>query len=97
MWITYGISILIVFGMLAGWVAVQHFARRFAARHPEFGRARQEGAGCGMCGSQCEMLETDCELNDPECAARAPGDGPHVARQTPEPESCSPINREETP
>ena len=94
MWITYGISILIVFGMLAGWVAVQHFARRFAARHPEFGPARQEGAGCGMCGSHCEMLETDCELNDPECAPR-----PLRVTRTPnpEPESCSPINREESP
>jgi hypothetical protein len=27
---------------------VQHLARRFAAQHPEFGPAREEGEGCGF-------------------------------------------------
>lgn len=45
---TYLLSILIVFGMLAGWVVVQHLGRAFAARHPEFGPAREEGSGCCM-------------------------------------------------
>jgi len=48
------ISVLIVFAMLVGWVMVQHISRRFAARHPEFGPAREEGAGCGglLCQSK---------------------------------------------
>lgn len=45
---TYIMAVLIVFGVLAGWVGVQHLARRFAERHPEFGPAREEGAGCGF-------------------------------------------------
>ena len=37
--------------LLLGWIAVQQAARRFAARHPEFGPAREEGSGCGSgCG-----------------------------------------------
>lgn len=48
---------LIAFGVIltamAGWLVVQMLARRFAARHPEFGPAREEGGGCGSgsCGS----------------------------------------------
>jgi hypothetical protein len=47
MLITYAITILIILGLLAGWVGVQHLSRMFAARHPEFGPAREEGGGCG--------------------------------------------------
>lgn len=42
------IAILIIFLMLSGWVVVQQTTRRFAARHPEFGPAREEGSGCGF-------------------------------------------------
>lgn len=45
--VTYLFSMLVILALLAGWVAVQHLARRFAARHPEFGPAREEGSGCG--------------------------------------------------
>ena len=41
------IAALIILGMLSGWIAVQHLARWFAAKHPEFGPAREEGEGCG--------------------------------------------------
>ena len=34
---------------LLGWVGVQQLARNFAARHPEFGPAKEEGSGCGGC------------------------------------------------
>ncbi len=51
---TYLLSILIIFGLFAGWAAVQQYARRFAARHPELGPAREEGSGCGF----------PCELGD---------------------------------
>jgi hypothetical protein len=44
---TYILAMAIVFAMFAGWVFVQHLARGFAARHPEFGPAREEGGGCG--------------------------------------------------
>ncbi len=43
----YIITILIILGLMAGWISVQHLSRRFAARHPEFGPAREEGGGCG--------------------------------------------------
>lgn len=47
MLITYAITFLIILGLLAGWIGVQHLSRMFAARHPEFGPAREEGGGCG--------------------------------------------------
>ena len=40
--------------LLMGWVTVQHLTRLYARRHPEFGPAREEGAGCGsscLCAS----------------------------------------------
>lgn len=44
--------------LLAGWLFVQQLARRYAARHPEFGPAREEGSGCGkscLCaGGSCD-------------------------------------------
>lgn len=43
----YLITVLIILGLMAGWIAVQHLSRLFAARHPEFGPAREEGGGCG--------------------------------------------------
>ncbi len=48
---TYLIAMLIILLMLLGWVSVQHLTRAFAAQHPEFGPAREEGRGCGShCG-----------------------------------------------
>ena len=47
--------------LLSGWLLVQQLARRFAARHPEFGPAREEGSGCGkscMCaGGRCSKTD----------------------------------------
>ena len=37
--------------LLVSWILVQQGARKFAARHPEFGPAKEEGSGCGAgCG-----------------------------------------------
>lgn len=37
--------------LLLGWILVQQAARNYAARHPEFGPAKEEGSGCGKgCG-----------------------------------------------
>lgn len=47
MLLKYIITVLIILGLMAGWIAVQHMARSFAARHPELGPAREEGGGCG--------------------------------------------------
>lgn len=47
MLLKYLIAIVAVAGLLAGWLTVQHLARGYARRHPEFGPAREEGAGCG--------------------------------------------------
>ena len=59
----YLIAIAVILVILLGWVWVQGRARRFAARHPEFGPAREEGAGCGkscLCNNkECENKTTD--------------------------------------
>ena len=65
----YLIPILIIFGVFAGWVLVQHLARVFAARHPEHGPAREEGGGCGTsCGcanwSQCTQREDNSDTTE---------------------------------
>ena len=41
------IAITLVMAVLGGWIVVQKLARDFAARHPEFGPAREEGSSCG--------------------------------------------------
>lgn len=46
-------TILIVLVMLAGWLVVRAAARRYAARHPEFGVLREEGEGCGCGNHKC--------------------------------------------
>lgn len=46
-------TILIMFGLLGGWLLVRSFARRFAAQHPEFGALREDGEGCGCGNHKC--------------------------------------------
>jgi hypothetical protein len=46
-------TVLIVFGLFAGWLAVRAVARWHAARHPEFGAVREEGEGCGCGNHKC--------------------------------------------
>jgi len=51
----YLLAIVLILVILLGWILVQQGARRFAARHPEFGPAKEEGSGCGSgcsCGRQ---------------------------------------------
>lgn len=43
------LATLLIALVLGGWLWVQAAARRFAARHPEFGPPREDGAGCGSC------------------------------------------------
>lgn len=45
---TYLIAMLIILGLLAGWIGVQHLYRSFNARHPELGLSTGEVGGCGM-------------------------------------------------
>ena len=47
--------------VLVGWILVQHSARKFAARHPEFGPAREEGGGCG---TGCSCAKGHCRKHD---------------------------------
>ncbi|MGB5277241.1 MAG: hypothetical protein WBO16_06990 [Gammaproteobacteria bacterium] len=55
------VAIGFITALMAGWIAVQHLARSYAARHPEFGPAREEGSGCGkscLCtGGSCARQE----------------------------------------
>ncbi|HHH38347.1 MAG TPA: chemotaxis protein [Sedimenticola sp.] len=37
----------LILALLSGWLLVQHLARDFSRRHPEFGPHREEGGGCG--------------------------------------------------
>lgn len=46
----YLLTVALLFGLLAAWLAVRAAAQHFAARHPEFGPPREEGEGCGGCG-----------------------------------------------
>jgi len=46
-------TILLVFGLFAGWVGVRALAHRFATQHPEFGNLREEGEGCGCGNKRC--------------------------------------------
>lgn len=59
----YLIAMAVILVVLLGWIWVQAQARKFAARHPEYGPAKEEGAGCGkscLCsGKQCVNKPTD--------------------------------------
>jgi len=44
--------------LLVGWILVQQGARKFAARHPEFGPAKEEGSGCGK---SCSCSHGHCD------------------------------------
>lgn len=46
--ITYLIAMVVILALLSGWIGVQHLARNFAARHPEFETAPEDVGGCGM-------------------------------------------------
>lgn len=50
---TYLLVITLLLALLGGWVAIRAAAQRFADRHPEFDRGREEGSGCGGCGNHC--------------------------------------------
>lgn len=54
----YLLAIGLIFIALVSWLKVQETARRFAAQHPEFGPAREEGGGCG--GSSCSCSQGQC-------------------------------------
>jgi hypothetical protein len=51
MLITLAAAVALLFGLLAGWIAVQRAARKVAAAHPECGPLRLVGGGCGGHGS----------------------------------------------
>jgi len=52
------IAMLVIPLLLLGWLVVQSIARLFARKHPEFGPAREEGAGCG---SSCMCSKGHCK------------------------------------
>jgi hypothetical protein len=53
----YLIAVAVILIVASGWLLVQALARRFAARNPEFGPAREEGDGCGGCGRCADQDE----------------------------------------
>jgi hypothetical protein len=46
--LTYIIAMLVILGLLSGWIGVQHLSRSFNARHPELGLSVEEQTSCGM-------------------------------------------------
>jgi len=58
----YLLAIGLILLMLIGWVLVQQAARRFAARHPQFGPAKEEGSGCG---ASCSCSHGRCTKGKP--------------------------------
>ncbi|RKZ94019.1 MAG: chemotaxis protein [Gammaproteobacteria bacterium] len=50
--IRYFIAMFFMLAILFIWLMVQKLSRKFAADHPEFGPAREEGGGCGG-GGKC--------------------------------------------
>jgi hypothetical protein len=54
------LAFAIIFILMLGWIIVQQWVRKFAARHPEWGNVREEGSGCGGCG--CKNKNA-CEKN----------------------------------
>ncbi len=66
----YLIAAAIILVVLAGWMLVQAWARRYAARHPQFGPAREDGSG-GCAGHCTPGKSTACpSANDGNCDAR---------------------------
>ena len=51
----YIVAPVVILAILFGWIQVQRLARRFAASHPEFGPAREEGGGCGSSCAGCAV------------------------------------------
>jgi len=48
----------VIFSLMMGWIFIQQAARKYAAKHPEFGEAKEEGLGCGKnCGCKSGVCE----------------------------------------
>ncbi len=58
---TYLLATGIILIVMLGWVAVQHMARLFAAKHPEFGPYPEGGGGCGTCGCSGDRCRTSTD------------------------------------
>ncbi|WP_305906439.1 hypothetical protein Q9L42_001225 [Methylomarinum sp. Ch1-1] len=51
--INFLIAMGAIFSLMMGWILIQQAARKFAAKYPQFGPAKEEGLGCGKnCGCQ---------------------------------------------
>ncbi len=56
------IAMGIIFILMSGWILIQQAARKYAAKHPEFGPAKEEGLGCGKnCGCGANSCEKSSE------------------------------------
>ncbi len=56
----YFLAMAFMLGVLLLWFMVQKLSRKVAATYPEFGKAREEGGGCGGSGKcNCNSVK-DC-------------------------------------
>jgi len=55
------IAMGLIFSLMLAWIYIQQAARKYAAKHPEFGAAKEEGLGCGKnCGCKggtCDKVD----------------------------------------
>ena len=58
--INFIIAMLLIFVLMLAWIYVQQATRKYAAKHPEFGEAKEEGLGCGK---NCGCKAGKCESN----------------------------------
>ena len=66
----YLIAAAIILAVLGGWLLVQAWARRYAARHPQFGPPREDGSG-GCAGHCAPRKSATCpSANNGNCDAR---------------------------
>jgi hypothetical protein len=66
----YLLAIGLILLVLVSWILVQQAARNFAARHPEFGPAKEEGSGCGV---SCSCRHGQCNKGNTSDGVRATG------------------------
>lgn len=54
--VNYALAMGLILAVLSGWIMVDQFSRRFAARHPEYGE-RRECMGCGL-AALCSVFKS---------------------------------------
>jgi hypothetical protein len=58
--INFLMAMILIFVLMLTWVYIQQVTRNYAAKHPEFGAAKEEGLACGKnCGCKAGNCISD--------------------------------------